>query len=426
MKNNLKAIVILLSLSIVWYGVSSVASFYRTINSVKTIKVETEIGIGGNTDDIVEDIIQEDTEPVKGTCPECEQRGKVLGSKVEDCIGEGAYVDLVTFEVIIDGSGAVDFEDGSSGGDLVRKNAVIEVAEVTVPLVLLSGTSRVEDSNQLISMDSAALKASGNLFHSDYGRKLESPSTVEEYDEKVEEGIFKEVFGGEVEMKFKEKPEPSVARINMETGAESVCLDCQNSNYTPDISNIIASELNETINMPGGQREVSLNEELFLDLSSGIIGDIPKAQYGCRRSFTSPIVELLARIKAEVFTRCREENSGECVRVKDIVVRTSSFYGDYETCKDEDKCTNVFMNKRSLSTLSPPSASDFDQDFLVTTKCKVRIDGALYGVPCLWDVQYIAHEWYHQWQSRNPGKEFPEWSVYWEVIEEEMLRRGDS
>lgn len=44
MKNNLKAIGILISLSIFWYGVSSVASFYRAVNSVEAVEIETNVG----------------------------------------------------------------------------------------------------------------------------------------------------------------------------------------------------------------------------------------------------------------------------------------------------------------------------------------------------------------------------------------------
>ena len=71
MKNKLKAIGILISLSIFWYGVSNVASFYRAINSVEAVEIETKVG--ENVEDIVSDIVWEEIEAVEGTCPECEQ-----------------------------------------------------------------------------------------------------------------------------------------------------------------------------------------------------------------------------------------------------------------------------------------------------------------------------------------------------------------
>jgi len=425
MKNNLKAIGILLSLSIVWSGLYSVASIYKTVNSVEAVEIETKVG--QNAEDIVTDIVSEDIEPVEGICPECKQiQGEVLGD-TDGC--SSVFNELITTPVFINGSGDVDFKNGDKSGDSVSKKAKIEVSLITVPAVLLGGSSQVKDSNKIPNMDSASLKAAGDIFDVDYGRKLESPYSAKEYDSAINEAVYKKRFGSEAEMKFAQtEGEGSIADINIETSEESICLDCQDSNYNPDRSNNIADNVNDTMSIPGGQKRAPLNEEESLTIESGIVENLPEAQTACKRKLTSPLSQLFAKISTSIFNQCRNEDAedydpSKCIRVKDIVIRTNSFFGDYDTCKNDGKCTNTFMNRRSMVTLSPIKASEFDQNFLVETACAVLIDGKQYSVPCLWDVSYIATEYYYQWQNKNPGKEFPAWSVFWEAIEKDLLER---
>jgi len=425
MRNNLKAIGILFSLSIFCYGIYNVTSLYRTIHFIGTAEVETEIG--ENIGDIVTDVVWESIEPIEGICPECKQEGKVLG-QTSSC--SDVFNELITTPVLIEGAGNIDFKDGRSSGNMVSKNAEILVLEVTVPAILLSGSSQVKDSNQIPSMDNAALKAAGNLFASDYGRHIESPFSAKEYDSNVNGTVYKEPFGSETEMTFAQVEEKgSIAEINIETDEESICLDCQDSNYNPDKSNVIAEEMNKTLSIPGGQNASPQNEEEYLTVDSGMVVDFPSAQIACRRSTQSVVLQLFANISATLFNHCNTPDGdgnypNDCVRAEDIVIRTNSFLGDYNTCKENGICTNTFMNRRSMIMLSPPASSSFDQNFLITTPCKVSVDGVAYNVKCLWDVSYIALEYYYQWQNNNPGKEFPEWSVYWGAIEEDMLNRS--
>ena len=108
MKNNLKAIGILLSLSIVWYGLYSIASIYKAVNSVEAVEIETRVG--KKAESIVPDIVPEDIEPVEGTCPECKQvQGEVLGD-TDGC--SSVFNELITTPVFINGSGDIDFKNG--------------------------------------------------------------------------------------------------------------------------------------------------------------------------------------------------------------------------------------------------------------------------------------------------------------------------
>ena len=330
------------------------------------------------------------------------------------------------------GSGSLDYTDGKPSGDMVSRNAKIEIIEVNVPAVLLVGASQVKDSNRLISMESVSYPAGGNLFDSDYGRKLESPSSATEYDGKVNGAVYKQDFGSETEMKPTQiEGEGAFAKINIGTGKESICLDCQDSNYNPDKGNNIASEVNETMSIPGGQKQAPLNEESSLDIDSGMVEELPAAglEYGCKRAPRSPFRDFFARISFEIWNRCKYPDedgnySDECIKPESIVIRTNSFFGNYNTCKDDDKCINTFMNRRSMSMLSPKGASEFDQDFLVTTPCTISIGGKDFPVKRLWDVSYIALEYYYQWQNNNPGKEYPAWPVFWEAIEKDLLERA--
>jgi len=437
MKNKLIAIGILILLSSFGYGIYAGVSVYQKTNVVKEAEIENNTTEKASKE--VTEVIWEDIEPVEGTCPECEEE-EVLGNSTstKTNICESVFNEEVTTPVFMDASGDVDYKDGSSSGDVVRKDAEITIVEINVPAVLLAGSYQVEDSNQLISMDSAANPAAGENLSEDAGRQLESPSSAKDYDSKIQSAVYKEPFGSETEMKYAQSEEEGpVADINIKTTTESICPSCQNSNYNPDKSNLIASEMNETMSIPGGQTEAPQNEEEYLTIDSGIVEELPEAgtEIACKRdtSILSKVTTLLKSIPSSIFNRCNMEDEDgnllypdECIRVEDIVIRTNSFFGDYGTCEDEDKCTNTFMSRRVLTALSPTSAGDFDENFLVTTNCKVSIDGKEYTVKCLWDMSYIAYEYYYQWQEHNPGKEFPEWSVYWEAIEKDLTKRAST
>ncbi len=237
MRNNIKAIGILLSLSIVWYGLYAISSIYNVVNTpVEAVEIESNI-VTENTEDIIPDVVREDITPVEGTCPECEKaEGDVLGSS-ESCAS--IFNELITTPVIIDGGSDVDFKFGDRSGDTISKDAEIEIALITVPAVLLTGSSQVKDSNKIPSMESASLKAAGDIFDIDYGRKLESPSSAKEYDAEVYGSVYKKRFGSEAEMRFAKEESGSVAKFNVETSKESICLDCQDSNYNPDSLTIL-------------------------------------------------------------------------------------------------------------------------------------------------------------------------------------------
>ncbi len=434
MKNKLVAIGILILLSLLGYGIYAGVSVYQRTNVVREAEIENSTT--EKTGEEVTEVIWEDIEPVEGTCPECEKE-EVLGSTSSSTnICSSIFNEEITTPVIINGSGDVNFKDGSQSGDRVSKDAEITVVEVKVPAVLLAGSYQVKDSNQLISMDSAANKAAGSIFTASYGRQLESPSSVEEYDSKVNGAVYKQPFGSEAEMKYSQSEEEgSKEKFNVGTNTKAICESCQDSNYNPDKTNRIASELNETLSIPGGEKEAPQNEEESLNVDSGIVAELPKSgeEIACKRTVSTVFTRLIANIAASIFNKCNLKDSegnyiyaDECIEVQQIVIRTNSFFGDYKSCKEEGKCTNTFLSRRSLVMSSPSTSSTFDENFLVTTDCKVSIDGKECTVKCLWDMSYIAYEYYYQWQEHNPGKEFPEWSVYWEAIEKDLTKRAST
>ena len=435
MKNKLKAIGILFILSLTGYGIAFVTSLVRV--STSTDSVEVEASVKGSTKETVTEVVFEDLEPVEGICPECEEEYNVLGDTTSD-ICESVFNEEITTPVFIDASGNVDYKDGSISGDVVRKDAKIKIVEINVPAVLLAGSYQVEDSNQLISMDSAANPSAGGNLPEEYGRKLESPVSAKDYDEKIENAVYKEPFGSETEMKYEQSEQQGpVAKINIKTTTKAVCENCQDSNYNPSMQKESLAEVNETLSIPGGQQQAPQNEVEYINPNNSMVEELPEAgeEVACKRnpSGLEKTVNLFKTISSSIFNRCNmvDENGellypDECIRVEDIVIRTNSFFGDYESCKEEGKCINTFEERRILTSSSPVQASDFDYRFTVKTRAKVEIDGETYDVWALWDVSYISYEYYYQWQNHNPGEEFPEWSVYWEAIEKDLEKRAST
>jgi hypothetical protein len=77
---------------------------------------------------------------------------------------------------------------------------------------------------------------------------------------------------------------------------------------------------------------------------------------------------------------------------------------------------NTYMSRRTLTALSPVSASKFEGDFLVEIpNCEVAVNGERFNVPCLWDVSYIYLEYYFQHMENSPEEEFPSWEEYKEA-----------
>lgn len=433
----LKSIALLILLFGFWYGISKVSLLYKNITVKDSVEASetTEKSTNTTSDVVIEDLQEEDL-----TAVETYKSGEVeaASTSTETACSE-IFNELITIPVYLDNSGGdVDYKDGSPQGTYVSKNAKIEVAYVSVPSVLLAGSSQVKNSSKVIGIENADLKAAGDVFDYDYGAHLESPDSLTDYKSTISAAVYKEKFGSEVEMAYQDDPEAgngggSVTDINVGTSKESICLACQDSNYNPDISNIISTEANETLSVPGGQTVAPQNNDTYLTVDMGEVEDLPKAEEGCQRTPPSirTVVELVTgAISNALFNKCNETDEDgnllypdECVRVEDIVIRTNSFFGDFSSCQSDDKCVNTFMNRRILSAMDPVSASDFDNNFMVTTECGVNIEGKYYTVKCLWDMSYIALEYYYQWEERYPGKEYPSWNSYWSAIEEDYLSR---
>jgi hypothetical protein len=426
MKNNLKAIGILICLSIFGYGVYFVSSVFTKVNDVKGVEIESKVT--ENSVDVVEEVVFEDLEPIEGICLECEDNEELVLGDTDQC-GE-FFNEILTIPVSIEGSGNVNFRDGEPNGEMVSKNAKIDVAYITAPTVLLSGSSQVRDSNKLISMESASLKAAGNPLEQDQVEMFQNPDDLSTYKEDLSGTFFRKPFGTEVEMTYTENEKTgSIGTTTVETEEESICTTCQNSNWNPSEGNLNSEELFATIKTPTGGSP-SQTDATSLSVDGEMVEDLPEAAYErvCENSM-SVWERITAFFSSSKWDRCNTEDENgeyleECINTESILIKTNSFFGDYNSCEEKGICMNTFMGERYLMAASPVAASSFDQHFLVTTPCGVYIDGKQYDVKCLWDMSYVVYEYEYQQQYNEPDSEYPTWQVYYDAIEENMIKRS--
>lgn len=430
MKNKLVAIGILILLSLLGYGIYAGVSVYQRTNVVREAEIESSTT--EKTGEEVTEVIWEDIEPVEGTCPECEKE-EVLSasSKAVEC--KNYFGKFATTPVIIDTSGNVDFKDGNSSGNMVSKDASIEITYVTAPTILLSGSSQVEDSLQLISRKSGAVKAAGNILDPSQVAGEITPDETSTFENTLLSAPYRKAFGSEVEASFTETDESgSVGDISVKTLYEAKCLECQKSNYNPKEAQYLSSEMYANLSTPGDSMTKPLNEEEYLTDESGMVEEIPAAAAETICEDAPSILEFVSSlIPFDIFNRCNiPDKDGnypdDCIRPEDIVIRTSSFFGNYLSCQGDGECINTFMNERYFLLASPSDAEEYDGNFLVKTPCGIRVEGEEYDVVCLWDMSYIANEYYYQWQYHDPDSEIPEWDAYWDSIEKDMLKRTGS
>ncbi len=436
-----KATSFLLTLFGVWYCVvffsEKYIDFEKDTGTEKNVSEESMVEVESlavEKIDMVSDVLIEDLQP-----EEVFSSAEVLAvsDDADQPACESVSNSLVATPVYINGSGEVDYKDGKPHGTYVSKNSEIKVTRIRVPAFLLAGSTQTIDSNEQISTENAVLKSAGDgIVDYDAGRQLLSPVTALEYDQVVGEGysLKDEAFQGEGGMSFAENTgsdTESETEYNVDgEKANSVCEYCKSSSYNPEGSHLETSYINDTMSIPGGETEAPQNEEEYLTVESGDVVVLPDSEVACQVS-TSAWEVVTGAISNSLFNKCNlEDEEGnllypdECIRVEDIVIRTNSFFGNYERCNEDGECMNTYMSRRTLTALSPVSASKFEGDFLVEIpNCEVAVNGERFNVPCLWDVSYIYLEYYFQHMENSPEEEFPSWEEYKEAILQDYEER---
>ncbi|MDD4382359.1 MAG: hypothetical protein PHE21_03385, partial [Candidatus Dojkabacteria bacterium] len=137
-------------------------------------------------------------------------------------------------------SAGADFKDGNRSGNVVSKNARIELVEVIAPLVLLSGKDTVKDSNRSLTLEDPVYKPAGSIFADKDVYVNVPPGTLHDnVKANIIEGSEKGVYGAETSVSLVDdttKEAKSEAVIDKKI--VNSCEECNNeSNTNPDKSN---------------------------------------------------------------------------------------------------------------------------------------------------------------------------------------------
>lgn len=336
------------------------------------------------------------------------------------------------------GSKKLDYKDGTRTGVLVSKDARVVLSEVTIPLILLSGSEGVPDSNRQITDETPNVyKPAGEQFDERIANNQLPPGTS---IQEKKPWTFKEAFSTFFSTMFGQKRDTPTdeGELVVEEYIQNDCEHCNNdSNVNPDKSNKIASFKLDTTRYPGEKEELKQdsskvsescsNQDKFVDLTS-------KNYTACKISTIGRITALLkAQFTDKLWNNCHDtidENgqtvpaTEECTNVENIVVKISSMFGSDEDCTD-DTCTNAYMNKRNASVMAP---SDLENDgkTYFTTPCTAIIEGVVgeVNVKCAWDLDYLLKERDFNEYDDYVGNGTPSESAYIKFLMEDSEQRS--
>lgn len=305
------------------------------------------------------------------------------------------------------GSGSQDYQDGSRSGNLVSKDSKVYLTEVTMPLVLMSGSKGVPDSNRMITEKTPNVyKPAGEQFDEKIANTLLPPTKQIAVKRPW---AIKEAFSNFFSIAFSkltDKPTEAgdlVVDKYLQNDCESVGND---SNITPDKSNKIASFMYDSISRTPGEKEkiknMDISESCNEDTDKFI--ELDKTSYtACKLNLLGNImVSLKATFGADRWNNCHEHLDADgnivpptedCVDTENIVVIISSSFGSSEDCKD-DVCTNAYLNNKVKTSLSPTDSSAYNSKTYFLTPCKAYIEGVAtpINVKCAWDLDYLMKD----------------------------------
>lgn len=401
--NKLKPIFLLLSLSLICFGIVFLVEQLRGVNSPKSAQASDVESINSQLKE--ETIIALVDSSVPKIMPdeensEDEKEGEVLAKMAQgglDC-SQPEFTDIKSNSICKKSySGKVSFAlpfGQLLGGDTVKADATVILTEVTVPLELFSGVE-VYDSNRLIKYDTPTLKPAGEQIDSLTGNVLLPPNTeIDTYTGWEEEKPFKT----EYSVGFPEGVSDE-GKIGVETKLPNACEYCNNkSNVNPDKSNKISEfMLNSTDRAP---KEIETFEEsVIAEECSSSDKFIPweKRKYSaCKLDVTIQLVEHIKNIPGWGMTignrlYC-EVYPDECMKISEIIVIMASPFGSDKECSESGACTNSYMNSRN-SRMNPPD-TDFGGKTYYLTPCQAIVQGAfgVQNVKCAWDLSHLYKE----------------------------------
>ncbi|NLZ24209.1 hypothetical protein GX888_00455 [Candidatus Dojkabacteria bacterium] len=333
-----------------------------------------------------------------------------IGSIIKYECGAGEYTYIKSDSACqYDGTAEVEFTkeagasevEASDDSTLVSIDASILLAEVTVPLELLSGIE-VADSNRMITTDTPTLKPAGEQVESRIANVLLPPGQqIEEHKSWDEDKPFIFDFWTAFTDLLSKKAEEG--QIGVETEIVNECPECNNaSNVNPDKSNKISEFLYDSIHKFPGERDNLTEEDVeenYEECKNQIFVKWSGEYKACKISKVAEAVERYKQITAwglllEGWThfKCEVLGHPDCVKVEDIVIIMDSPFGSDKGCLEGSACTNAFMEVRNKTALPPQT--ELVSKYYYTTPCEAYIQGVpgKSKIRCAWDKSYLFKE----------------------------------
>jgi hypothetical protein len=378
----------------------------------------------------------------------------VLGcssSSPEGC----SFVNEITYQPLCTQvPGEVTVGDGDEVGEQgesvkVKKNSLIEIYKVTVPLALISGSQYVKDSRLAISREFPTFRAASDLIKDDEARKYCKPGVDCEKIDEVKDSSAEGPFGVHVRASMPQaeatgNPEQSDTAV-IKKELTSACPNIQKSEPNPDKTNKYAEWIEPHFQAPG-EHPTSRNngDHQCVDASRINAEDLPKSEafVSCVAETTPVDFIVSALIKLDQWAECtigEDADPEKCEETELFGIEVDAIFGSQYKCSSGNCAGKYFDLMRQGSaipgTASSLAPSDVEPEvnkpqvepFYVTTACKVRVDKKdVYDIPCLWDMSPYKRMYEQQKASTGPNNpDFPAtWEEYWQMVEYDVERRG--
>ena len=335
-------------------------------------------------------------------------------------------------------------EIGRGGkGVQITDNSVIEIAEITVPTAILSGSRYVEDSRMAIwSTDkgmNGTYKNANQMISYAEARSYCPPGSacVQEVDQLNQDNKTENY---EFNLRLKTDQENADYTLNaavIERELQSVCPKVQSASPNPDFSNKVAGNvLNFMFQSPGAK--VGNRTYAGLNCKTGDGGMVPVAGADEFKSCVSKKFPfnftIFASVTVQNWLDCTvgkyvkdangnlvyEEPDPENCKAnvmyalevdalmgtpyREVKNQNAGFYMDYVVQGRTAPGYAKAMAPAGVQDTLVSNAPAVDP-FYVSTPCKVRVDGkGIYKIPCIWDMTVYKNDWYRQKRDARPGE----------------------
>lgn len=390
--NKLKPVFLLLSLSLICFGIVFVVEQFKkdpqeTVIDKKQGYLVQAIEEEANLNQLEPVRVKEVAETKDMVQTKSINKQEVLGASMS--CGDAIYIQSESI-CTRTGSGQLDYKNGVRVGTLVSKEAEITLISATVPLELFSGME-VADSNRKITSKTPTFKAAGEQID-DISANVQLPPRmqIDTYKDASEDKPFVTDYSIE---RAETSETAETGKIGVNTKYENQCDDeiyKNKSNVTPTKSNGRAELMVGEYRYPN---EVVADEtkdiqpcddtkDKFINWDAG--------KPACQADVVTKILTFIKNIFEPKWINCLIDKES-CIYAEDIVLIMSSPFGSTKDCYENGVCTNAYMGKRN-SVVQPPTENTSGKTYY-TTDCVVNIEGlGRADVKCAWDMTHLYKE----------------------------------